>query len=153
MAHRFVCTERVQFSDTDMAGIMHFSNFFKFMERAEHAMYRSFGQSVADDPARIPVEERVGWPRVHASCDFLAPLFFEEDAEIELLIEEIRSRTIRYLVRIWKSDGALAAEGRMVSACVRKDPATGKMRAVEIPPRIRSHLEAAPPELLRRPGL
>lgn len=152
MPYRFVCTERVQFSDTDIAGIMHFANFFRFMERAEHAFFRSLGLSIWDDPAKIASEERVGWPRVHASCDFRAPLRFEEEAQIELLVEEIRSRAIRYVVRIWKADGELAAEGRMATACVQKDPTTGKMRAVEIPERVRSKIEAAPVELLRRPG-
>jgi hypothetical protein len=48
MAHRFTCTERVQFSDTDMAGIVHFSNFFRYMERVEHAFFRSLGFSIVD---------------------------------------------------------------------------------------------------------
>ncbi len=151
MAHRFTCIERVQFSDTDMAGIMHFANFFRFMERAEHAFFRSLGLSVAEDPAVVPPGEKVGWPRVHASCDFHAPLRFEEEAEVELLVEEVRSKTIRYLVRVWRADGELAAEGRTVAACVRKDAETKIMRAVEIPERIRGKIEAAPPELLRRP--
>lgn len=151
MSYRFVCTERVQFSDTDMAGIMHFANFFRFMERAEHAFFRSLGLSIWDDPASIPPEERVGWPRVHASCDFRAPLRFQEEAEIELLVEEIRSRAIRYVIRIWKADGELAAEGRMAAACVRQDATTGQLRAVDIPGRVRSKIEAAPVELLRRP--
>lgn len=152
MAHHFVCTERVQFSDTDMAGIMHFSNFFKFMERVEHAFFRSLDLSVWDDPAKIQAEERVGWPRVHASCDFHAPLRFEEEARVELFVEEVRRRAIRYLIRVWKANGELAGEGRMAAACVRKDAATGQMKAVEIPERIRLKIEAAPPELLRRPG-
>ena len=151
MAHHFVCTERVQFSDTDMAGIMHFSNFFKFMERAEHAFFRSLELSVWDAP-KDPSEQRVGWPRVHASCDFHAPLRFEEEARVELFVEEVRKRAIRYLIRVWKADGELAGEGRMAAACVQKDPTTGQMRAVEIPERIRSKIEAAPPEMLRRPG-
>lgn len=151
MAHRFVCTERVQFSDTDMAGIMHFSNFFKFMERAEHAFFRSLDLSVWENPDLIPADERVHWPRVHASCDFHAPLRFEEEARVELLVEEVRTRAIRYLIRVWKADGELAAEGRMAAACVQKDGATGKMKAVQIPDRIRSKIEAAPIEILRRP--
>src|SRR4051812_33488771 len=71
-AHRYVHRELVQFSDTDMAGIMHFANFFRFMERAEHAFFRSLGFSVMD--SQVPREERVGWPRIHASCDYIAPL-------------------------------------------------------------------------------
>ena len=92
MAHQFFYRRRVEFADTDVAGIMHFSNFFRFMEVTEHAFYRSLGFSVhpfqrgsdEDDAAHV------GWPRVHASADFRLPLRFEEEVEIELLIEEIR---------------------------------------------------------------
>ena len=148
MAHRFEITERVQFSDTDMAGIVHFSNFYRYMERAEHAFFRSLAMSIVD-PAEHG-SERVGWPRVHASCDFFAPLRFEDEVRIELLVEEVRSKVIRYLFRFWRMDGELAAEGRVTAACVRKNLESGQMKAVSIPERIRSQIEAAPAELLGR---
>ena len=47
MLPEFSLTRRVQFSETDMAGIMHFSNFFKMMEEVEHAFFRSVGLSVS----------------------------------------------------------------------------------------------------------
>jgi acyl-CoA thioester hydrolase len=148
MAHRFTCTERVQFSETDMAGIVHFSNFFRYMERVEHAFFRSLGFSIVDPPSLA--DERVGWPRVHAACDYFAPLRFEEEFECELLVEEVRRKVIRHLIRFWKKDGTLAAEGRITAACVRKDPVTGQMKAIEIPERFLSRIEAAPAELLAR---
>src|SRR5260221_14772436 len=46
MPYEFKHTRRVEFSDTDMAGIMHFSNFFRFMEATETAFMRSLGLSV-----------------------------------------------------------------------------------------------------------
>lgn len=148
MPYRFEITERVQFSETDMAGIVHFSNFFRYMERVEHAFFRSLGMTVFE---KAGADDRVGWPRVHASCDFLAPLQFEEEFRIELLVEEVRDKVIRYLIRLWHLDGKLAGEGRLTTACVRKDPDTGKMKAVPIPERIRSKIEAAPADLLARP--
>lgn len=146
MAHRFEVIERVQFSETDMAGIVHFSNFFRYMERAEHAFWRSLGLSVTD--GSVPPEERVGWPRVHASCDYKAPLRFEEEFKVEMLVEEVRSKVIRYLFRFRKLDGQLVAEGRVTAACVRKDPTSRQMKAVSIPDRIREKVSAAPAELL-----
>ncbi|MCB1226214.1 MAG: acyl-CoA thioesterase, partial [Verrucomicrobiales bacterium] len=135
----------------DMAGIVHFSNFARFMERAEHAFFREVGLSIWEDPAQIPTEDRVAWPRVHFACDFHAPLFFQEEFEVELLVEEIRSKAIRYLFRCWKNGGVLAAEGRMAAACVRKDPATGRMQAVPIPDRIRACFAPATEAQLKRP--
>jgi len=52
---------RVQFYETDAAGIVHFSWFFRYMEEAEHALWREAGLSIA------PVVADVGWPRVAAS--------------------------------------------------------------------------------------
>ena len=37
---------RVQFYETDMAGIVHFSCYFRYMEEAEHAMWREAGLSI-----------------------------------------------------------------------------------------------------------
>ncbi|MEM8955243.1 MAG: thioesterase family protein [Verrucomicrobiota bacterium] len=154
--HRFTFTRRVEFADTDVAGIMHFSNFFRFMEVTEHAFYRSLGFSVHPFKGReIPGavgngEARVGWPRVQASCDFRLPLEFEEEVEIELLVEEIRRRTVRYCFRFYKmeSEKVVAAIGRFTVVCVSFDERTKKMAAVEIPPTLRNRIEAAPAALL-----
>lgn len=149
--HRFVHKRRVEFADTDVAKIMHFSNFFRFMEVAEHAFYRSLGFSVHEFRAE-PGGPKIGWPRVSATCDFKAPLEFEDEAEIELLVERVGGKSIRYQFRCWKPgpDGQqlLTAVGRMTVVCVQLDAPDGKMRSLEIPEAVRSKIEAAPPELL-----
>lgn len=147
MAYRYVHRDLVQFSDTDMAGIMHFANFFRFMERAEHAFFRSLGYSIMEKREKVPADQRVGWPRVHASCDYVSPLRFEDEVEIEVVIDEIRTRSLRYLFRVRKTDGTLAAEGRIAVVCVRKDPVTREMKATAIPQHILEKIEVAPPEL------
>ena len=91
MPYEFKTTRRVEFAETDMAGIMHFSNFFRFMETAEHGFYRSLGFSVDAQEAL-----GVGWPRVHASCDYKRPLRFEDEVEIHLLVREVRDKTIAF---------------------------------------------------------
>lgn len=150
MAYRFVHRDIIQFSDTDMAGIVHFANFFRFMERTEHAFFRSLGLGIVERAEHHAAdEERVGWPRVHASCDFFAPLRFEDEVEIELLVEEFRTRSIRYVFRVRKADGTMVAEGRIATVCVQKDKITGQMKAVEIPERVRIAVEVAPAELVK----
>jgi YbgC/YbaW family acyl-CoA thioester hydrolase len=74
MAYEFKITRRVEFSETDMAGIMHYSNYFRFMETAEHQFYRSLGFSVVLAQHNPPL----GFPRVHAECDYKRPLRFED---------------------------------------------------------------------------
>jgi len=155
MNYRFTHRRRVEFADTDVAGIMHFSNFFRFMEVAEHTFYRSLGFSV--HPFRHGDEEgghpKVGWPRVHASADFRLPLRFEEEVEIELLIEEIRSKTLGYYFRFWKNpdseeDRVVAACGRFTVVCVSMDPETRGMKAVAIPDEWHEKLAVAPDGLI-----
>ena len=50
MAYEFKVRRRVEFSETDMAGIVHYSNFFRYMEAAEHAFFRSLGLSIHKQP-------------------------------------------------------------------------------------------------------
>ena len=69
MTDEFRTTRMVEFFETDMAGIMHFSNFFRFMEAAEHAFYRSIGFSVDEEKSL-----GLGWPRVKAECEYRHPL-------------------------------------------------------------------------------
>ena len=49
MAYEFKAIRRVEFAETDMAGIVHYSNFFRYMETAEHGFFRSLGLSVVMD--------------------------------------------------------------------------------------------------------
>jgi acyl-CoA thioester hydrolase len=149
MAYEFKAERRVEFSDTDMAGIMHYSNFFRFMETAEHGFFRSLGFSIA--PGGLgPGHPRIGWPRVHASCDYHKPLRFEDVVEIHLLVREKRSKAISYEIRFRKlnSDEPVeVARGILTVVCVAQT-ADGVMKATAIPAEIGSKIEVAPGELL-----
>ncbi|MEM7699928.1 MAG: thioesterase family protein [Verrucomicrobiota bacterium] len=150
MAHQFSFRRRVEFADTDLAGIMHFSNFFRFMESAEHAFYRDLGFSVHPFNDFVEGEgPQVGWPRVQASADYRLPLHFEEEVEIELLVEELRSKTVRYFFQFWKNPDnpearVVAAIGRLTVVCVSFDPETRRMKAVAIPEEVRQLISVAP---------
>ena len=145
MPYEFKAVRRVEFSDTDMAGIMHYSNFFRFMETAEHAFYRSLGFSVA----MLESEPRLGWPRVHASCDFKSPLRFEDQVEIHLLVKEKRSKAITYQFRFNKLGAAPVevARGQITIVCVVHDPG-GAIKATALPDYIAKGIEVAPADLL-----
>jgi acyl-CoA thioester hydrolase len=146
MAYEFKATRQVQFSETDMAGLMHFSNFFRFMETAEHGFYRSLGFSVANH-SKHP---RLGWPRVHAACDYKKPLHFEDMVEIHLLVAEKRTKAVRYQFRFRKLNEepiVEVARGEMIIVCVQHFP-DGTMASAAIPPEIAEKIQIAPPELL-----
>lgn len=146
MPYEFKVVRRVEFSDTDMAGIMHYSNFFRFMETAEHGFFRSLGFSIAGRS----IEPPVGWPRVHAECHYKQPVHFEDEVEVQLLVSEKRSKSLSYLFRFRKLNGTPemeVARGSLTVVCVTHHDG-GKMSACSIPKNIADQIEVAPQELL-----
>lgn len=134
MISKFIHTRKVEFSDTDMAGIMHFSRFFIFMESAEHEFYRSLGYSIHTEING----KRYGWPRIHVACDFRRPLRFEDDVEIHLMIREIKERTIFYDFKFIKTNSEgpeEVATGEVQTICVTFDADKG-MKSTAIPSEI-----------------
>jgi len=133
-SHGFRYSRRVQFSETDLAGIAHFSAFFRFMEEAEHALWRAAGLSIG------AAEITGGWPRVAASFEYKRPLRFEDEFEVTVSIAELTRRSIRYGFSI-TSRGALVGTGSMTAVCTTKQ--NGELRAVDLPPDVVERLQAA----------
>ena len=137
MPREFKMTRRIEFAETDMAGIVHFANYFRMMEETEHAFFRSLGFSIHEEFDG----QTIGWPRVSASCDFAGPLRFEEEVEIHLLVAEVRTRSMRYeFVFRRLPDGLEVARGAVATVCATVDRLTGKLAAMPIPERIRERL-------------
>jgi acyl-CoA thioester hydrolase len=150
MAFEFKAVRRVEFSETDMAGIVHFANFFRYMETAEHGFFRELGYSVVMDQFDPPL----GWPRVHADCDYRQPLRFEDEVEIHLLVSEKKSKSLSYIFKFNKLTGTgpsrqreEVARGSLTVVCVAKQ-SDGKMAAVHIPKLFADKIEVAPAEML-----
>jgi YbgC/YbaW family acyl-CoA thioester hydrolase len=125
---------RVLFYETDLAGVVHFSNYFRYMEEAEHALWRTAGLRI--DRAGADV----GWPRVSATFDYKSPLFFEDAFTIVVRIEAVTRRTIQYSCVFTREQTPIGV-GSMTTACVKRLP--GSMLAVEVPPDIVGRLRAA----------
>jgi len=146
MPYEFRLRRRVEFSETDMAGIVHYSNFFRYMESAEHAFFRSLGFSIVTREVDTPM----GWPRVHASCDYKRPLKFEDEVEIHLLVTGKKAKSLSYEFRFRKVNATLAEEvarGALIVVCVRHE--AGNMKSANIPAAIAEKIEVAPEEALR----
>jgi acyl-CoA thioester hydrolase len=146
MAYDIQVTRRVEFSDTDMEGIVHYSNFFRYMESAEHAFFRSLGYSVV--LSRHGLE--LCLPRVHAECDYLLPLRFEDEVRIHLLVEKKGSRSLTYQFRFWRgrrTSGVEVARGRVTAVCASRQ-ADGSLKAVAFPKVIADKIQEAPRHLL-----
>jgi acyl-CoA thioester hydrolase len=130
----------VEFADTDLAGIMHFANFFKFVECAEHAFFRSLGQRVHTANG----SEHQGWPRIEVSCKYHKPARFEQTLEVCLRVDEIGSSSVRYSFWIFadEPERPLLAVGAFSIIHVEIDTATHAIRKSPIPVELKQKLEA-----------
>ncbi len=99
---------RVRYAETDKMGIVHHSNYLIWFEYGRSDFCRARGFSYKDmeevDNALLVVAE--------AYCRFKSPAFYEDELVIRTKLEEIRSRSIRFVYEIVRpADSVLLAEG------------------------------------------
>ncbi len=131
---------RVEFADTDMAGLVHFARFFVFMETAEHQFLEAVGMRIH----RQRDGREIGWPRVQAACEYLSParLYDQLEIRVRVLRKGEKSMTYGFEFRLGER---LVARGRMTSVCCLIGGPDGP-RAIPIPPEVAGKIAEAPPE-------
>jgi len=138
MATAFTTSRRVEFADTDMAGLIHFSIFYRYMEEAEHAFLRSLGTRVYEPQSDGTT---ISWPRVSAECTFHSPAYFEDELEVRLSVVRIGRSSLALGYDFWKQDTHIAS-GSIKTVCCRIDD-NHEMTAMEIASEFRGLLESA----------
>ncbi len=113
----FTVTRRVEFRDTDAAGIMHFAAFFPLMESVEHEFLRHLGLNILTKDETSPVS----WPRVHADCDYNAAVRFEDVLTVALKISRLGTKSVTYHFDI-QHDNHPVAKGKITAVCCRLFP-------------------------------
>ena len=134
--HPRLQARRVEFGDTDLAGIMHFSNLFRFMEAAETDFLRARGLTVSWRENGV----KLGFPRVSAACDYKAPARFEDVLTIAVTVERVGTRSVSYRYDFSNQHGAAVAVGR-ITAVFCKSPGPDQLESSDIPPDVRAKLE------------
>lgn len=132
---KFVVQRRIEFRDTDAAGIVHFSAFFPMMEAAEHALLRHVGLSVMH-----PLDEggHLSWPRVSANCDYKGAAKFEDLLDIEVYVAKLGNKSIRYGFDLSRASEKIAS-GSIAAVCCVLRP--GELfESITIPDEIRERL-------------
>jgi YbgC/YbaW family acyl-CoA thioester hydrolase len=133
MPAEFSITHRVQFSETDMAGVVHFANYFRWMEIVEHAFFRSLGLSVMMTHEAV----EIGWPRIACSCEYHGPARFEDEITLRLRVTKVGGKSLSYEVDFLNGT-TLLAKGKLTSVCVALQENTFK--AIGIPEVVRKKL-------------
>jgi YbgC/YbaW family acyl-CoA thioester hydrolase len=126
---------RVMFHEVDSAGIVHFSVYFKYLEEAEHAMWREAGLSIAARGANV------GFPRVSAAFDYHKPLRFEDEFDARIRIVSIGAKSMRYVCTLTHGDDKVAT-GTVTVVCVSRGD-DGVMKSRALPPEIAGRFEVS----------
>ncbi len=121
-----------------MAGIVHFSRFFVFMETAEHEFLRSLGTSVTTELNG----DIISWPRLAASCEYLNPAKFEDELDIHLTVRRKGTKSITYQFVFTKGDVEIA-QGKLSAVCCICNPGE-RVRTIPILDFIADRIEEAP---------
>jgi acyl-CoA thioester hydrolase len=128
---RVVIRRRIEWMDTDAAGIYHWTTVFRLAEAAEAAMHTALG--IADETFGAS-------PRVSVSATFSRPLRFNDLVEVELAVEAIGRSSLTYRLAI-ALEGEQVAEGSLT--VVFSDRST--RQAAPWPPEIRARLARGGP--------
>jgi len=135
-------TRRVEFVETDMAGIVHFSRFYIWMEQIEHDFFRSIGLSIMQ---KLDDGTVIGWPRVSAQCRFESPARYDELVTACLTVQRIGVKSLTFDV-VFRRGEKVLARGSMKKVCCRLRPGH-ELESLEIPDlylsRIEEHSEAS----------
>ena len=137
----FSSERRVEWADTDCAGIAHFTSFLRYVENTEHAFWRSLGLSVH----RAEGEDQHGWPRLSVSCDFTKPVQFEQVLNVSLRILKVGNTTLRYGFWIFDDSEpkpAIVAAGELTIIHVYLESSTGKISKAPIPDDLRERISS-----------
>ena len=138
MAKTFTIKRRVQFAETDLAAILHFANYYRFMEEVEHSFWRSVGESVMTEHDGAVIS----WPRVKTGCEYFAPAHFEDELDLVLKLTDVTNKSVSFEIEFLRGPQRLAV-GRTTAVCCTMD--NGKLKAVPIPAFLRKPLEEMAP--------
>lgn len=138
MAHEYRYKRTIQFAETDMAGIVHFTRYFRLVEEAEHAFLRSLRLSVHGELGGMAI----GFPRIAARCEYLRPLRFEDEVETHIWVRRKTAKSITYHAEIIKGRKA-AARIEMTVICCRFS-SEREMEVTPIPPEYAEKIDESP---------
>lgn len=108
---------RVLYRDVDRMGVLYYARYLELFELGRTEWARSQGWRYRD------MEDRDGLmlPVTRASCRYLAPLEFDDEARVLTAVIAWSRATIRYGFEVWSSEQQrLCAEGEVELACVSR---------------------------------
>ncbi len=103
---------RVYYEDTDLAGIVYYANYLKFIERARTEWVRGLGV----DQVRLKAETGVVFAVRRVVADYLAPARFDDLLEVTTAVLAVTGARVVLAQEVWRgADRLFAAEVTLVA--------------------------------------
>lgn len=128
--YQYTHKDIVRFSDSDAAGLLHFSRLLCYVEVAEHAALAELGA-----PVNLRAENALHWPRVSLNAAYLAPVFPQQEISVQLTLERAGRSSLSWAWEVL-GGGEVLARGSLKTVCCRSEE--GRLVPVELPDSIKS---------------
>ena len=124
---------KVAWGDTDLAGIVYYPNYYKWMDNATHELFSAMGYPISD-----LIRQKIGLPLLETFCKFSDSVSYSEQIQMISKVVEVKDKTIKMSHEFRKKD-KLLAEGYELRAWISFEQG---MKAVSIPDHIRQALNS-----------
>ena len=125
----FILPVRVYYEDTDVAGIVYYANYLRYMERGRTEWIRTLGidQSVL-------IDQGLAFAVTEVNIKYLKPARFNDLLEVVTYVKQAgrASLTFEQMVRNKENPELIYVQGDVKAVCIRMD----KMKPVALPERI-----------------
>ncbi|TNC46800.1 tol-pal system-associated acyl-CoA thioesterase [Rubellimicrobium rubrum] len=103
MAHHFPV--RVYYEDTDLAGVVYYANYLRFIERARTEWAREAGI----DQGRLRAEQDIVFAVCRLEADYLSPARFDDVLDVRTIVEAMAGARIVLMQEIVRGELMLFA--------------------------------------------
>lgn len=131
MTHRFPL--RVYYEDTDLAGIVYYANYLRFIERARTEWVRSLGI----DQVALKAGEGIVFAVRRVEADYLRPARFDDVLEVRTDLRGLTGARVTLVQDVWRG------EERLFSSIVTLVALTATGAPARLPAALRARLSAA----------
>lgn len=121
---------RVYYEDTDLAGIVYYANYLKFIERARTEWVRALGV----DQARLKAETGIVFAVRRIEADYLSPAHFDDLLDVHTSLREMRGARLILDQAVLRQDKVLFRAG-VTLVCL-----DARGRAARLPADIRQRI-------------
>ncbi|WP_232698488.1 acyl-CoA thioesterase [Brevibacillus daliensis] len=125
---------KVNWGDTDMAGIIYYPNYFKWFDIGSLTLVNELGLSVIN----LMQEDKIGLPLLDAGCRFRKALLYNDEIRVVSRVTEVNEKTFRVEHEVYRND-EMTGNGHELRGWVQFDE-FGNLKAVPIPDEVRKLL-------------